>query len=151
MSILVINSIMGLYTSKLRAWRKVVRSSIMLFITNQLYYYMEEYNMVSSGFIIDNGVAGIIVLITIIIMFLPSVREFYTPPMYKCPPLKSWLVFLVFAPNRRGETYRFSYPDSALESNEEDVTNNLHEYMQEELAASKAKSEERKDPGRKGR
>lgn len=41
------------------------------------------------------------------IMFLSSVRKFYTPVMQDVPPLKDWLKLVVYIPLFDAESYRF--------------------------------------------
>jgi len=137
MCILCVNSIIGLSSSKLRSWRTVVRSSISLFITNLLYTLTDSLGLISSGFIIDNEFAAVLVLLSIVIMFLPSVREFYTPPVYECPPVRNWIWFLLSAPSMSGVRYEAAYPGEEAGEDMIDVTENLMHSADRLKAASK--------------
>jgi len=125
MCILSVNSIMGLSSSKLRSWRTVVRSSISLFITNQIFFFLNQAGVVSSGIFMDNGIIGMMVLLSIVIMFLPSVRRFYVPPVYESPPLRTWIRFLIFAPSTRGLRYSASYSDQETPADMIDATDSI--------------------------
>lgn len=137
MCILCVNSIIGLSSSKLRSWRTVVRSSISLFITNLLYTITDSLGLISSGFVISNEFAAVLVLLSIVIMFLPSVRDFYTPPVYECPPVKNWIWFLLSAPRMKGVRYEAAYAGENKGEDMIDVTENLIRWAQRMESADK--------------
>ena len=51
------------------------------------------------------------VVIVEIIMFLPSVRRYYTPPLHRTPPMIDWLKYTLVTPLFAVENYELAYPD----------------------------------------
>ena len=76
LTILTVNSILGIPSARPQSWRVVIRASIILFITNFLYGCMEDLGLISTGIVFRIEYVGIIVLLVDIIMFLPSVRKY---------------------------------------------------------------------------
>ena len=109
LTILTVNSILGIPSARPQSWRVVIRASIILFITNFLYGCMEDLGLISTGIVFRIEYVGIIVLLVDIIMFLPSVRKYYTPPLSEMPPIKKWIMYLVNIPLVDAESYRFVY------------------------------------------
>lgn len=102
-------AVLGVPSTKPSAWRGVVWSALILFATNFAYGILEEYNLMGSPVVFRNEVMAIIMIIVIAIMFLPSVRKFYTPPMMDVPPLRDWLLYIFLKPIIRSDKYRLVY------------------------------------------
>ena len=54
-----------------------------------------------------SNTAIVVVIAMLTVMFLPSVRKFYTPVMQEVPPIKDWLKLVVYIPLFDAESYRF--------------------------------------------
>ncbi len=111
MAILAIDSMMGISSGRPKSWRKVMRSSISLFLVNAIFDVLNYYHITSSSQLFNTYFVGLIILVIFLIMCLPSVRSFYSPPMYPMPPLKDWMKFITFVPLIGAESYSFSYED----------------------------------------
>ncbi|MBR4686121.1 hypothetical protein PED39_03205 [Methanomassiliicoccales archaeon LGM-RCC1] len=112
MSVLVVRAILGVPSARPQSWRSVVRSSILLFISNWLLSVLDLQGIIYSGFIMSPELVAVPIIIAEIIMFLPSVRKFYTPPFTDTPPLKSWLLYLINIPMINAESYRLVCSES---------------------------------------
>ena len=113
--IFVVMAMMGVTSSKPRSWAAVIRSVIMLMLTNIVYDYFSTtkyYNelMAASTEYIDDGTALILMLVALTIMFLPRTRRYYTPLMQEVPPIRDWIKYAFYIPLFRAKSYRFVYP-----------------------------------------
>lgn len=113
LTILTVNSILGIPSARPQSWRVVVRASVILFITNFIYGFLEDMGLISTGIVFRIEYVGIIVVLVDIIMFLPSVRKYYTPPLSDMPPLKKWFMYLFNIPLIDAESYKFIYKDQS--------------------------------------
>lgn len=123
MCVLTIDSMFGIVSARPPSWRKVVRSSVLLFLSNVVYtiaYYTNFFNeyMAAAVMFIPNWLALIIMIAVLIIMFLPSVRRYYTPPMVDVPPAKEWLKFVFFTPLFKVDSYKLVYKDDRVPEQE---------------------------------
>ena len=114
MSVLTVDAMFGIVSSKPVAWRKVVRSAMMLFITNLVYdvfMAMGAYTMgmFASRLYIDDLTSLAIMIVILAIMFLPSVRKYYTPIMLDAPHLRDWILFVFGKKLFRVEAYKLIY------------------------------------------
>jgi len=116
MAVLTVSSIIGIPSAKPQSWRKVVRSSVLLFLINGLYEYLENHNILISGFVFDIRLIAILMVIVVLIMFLPQVRKYYTPPMMDMPPLKVWALYLLNVPMDMADSFKFKYADNEKET-----------------------------------
>ncbi|AMK13311.1 hypothetical protein AUP07_0254 [methanogenic archaeon mixed culture ISO4-G1] len=117
LTILTVNSILGIPSARPQSWRVVVRASVILFITNFIYGFLEDMGLISTGIVFRIEYVGIIVVLVDIIMFLPSVRKYYTPPLSEIPPLKKWFMYLFNIPLIDAESYKFIYDGQAKDHN----------------------------------
>ncbi len=113
MLLLTADSIIGIASARPSSWRKVMRSSIILVSISLLYDFLEGIGIDYAFLAFQDYLIVPVVAVTILIMMLPSVRRFYTPPLAEMPPLKSWIGYIFFWPLLPRGTYRFSKGDSA--------------------------------------
>ena len=113
MILLNVDSVIGIASAKPSSWRKAMRSSVILASISILYDILEWLG-IDSGFIaFQNEFILPPVVATILIMMLPSVRRFYTPPLAEMPPLRSWVAYIFFWPLMPSGSYRFVYGEDA--------------------------------------
>ena len=55
-------------------------------------------------------------IVVVVIMMLPQVRRFYTPPMMQVPPIKVWVRYIFNIPMDVADSFRFKYADEKEES-----------------------------------
>jgi hypothetical protein len=103
-SILAINTMIGMPSSQRYSWRSSVRSIIFQILVTVVYYVMDLVY-----FFINPWVLLLLMSITLVIMFLPRVRRYHTPPLREVPPLKEWVKFVFFRPDETVYEYRFVY------------------------------------------
>ncbi len=108
-TILTVNAMIGIPSARPTSWRKVIRSSIFLLITAALTNVLDEAGIMAKMEYFPAWVAVILFVIAMSIMFLPSVRRYYTPPMYDVPPLKRWIMYAIATPLIGAESYRLTY------------------------------------------
>lgn len=110
-TILTVNAMIGIPSARPTSWRKVIRSSIFLLITAALTNVLDEAGIMAKMEYFPAWLAVILFVIAMSIMFLPSVRRYYTPPMYEVPPLKRWILYAIATPLIGAESYRLAYDD----------------------------------------
>ena len=108
MALLTVDSVMGIASARPRSWRKVMRVSLVMVASSLLY---RVANMMGAGInyvMFNDEIMFPMVAATVVIMLLPSVREFYTAPLAEVPPLRRWLAYIFVWPLVPNGTYRFS-------------------------------------------
>ena len=118
MGVLTINAMLGLPSARPKAWRKVMRSAIIMLLVNVFYDVVSKMGYTIGMTVLSTLVVAIIVFAVVIIMCLPHVRAFYTPPMYQMPPLRNWLNFLLWEPLIGAESYKFTYGERPTDSHD---------------------------------
>ena len=116
-TIFAVNGILGISSSRPKSWRKLARSGITMILLNVLYWFLGMFGFVHRSVVISGVAMVMIVLVTEVIVFLPSVRRYYTPPLHEVPPIKAWLKFIVATPLLPADTYELAYSEDG-----EDVT-----------------------------
>lgn len=118
-SVLAADAFMGLTSSKLKAWRKVLRSALMMVLTALFTEALSHFGIMTST--IGIGLVGAVILsvLVAVIMFLPHVRRFYIPSVMDVPPVKEWILFIFAKPIVSAEEYRFTYDKPAEGAAEE--------------------------------
>ena len=111
MSTLTVNALLGIPSAKPRAWRKVMRSSVSLLAATLLIDLLSYFGYQSGGLQLSIPATIILSTSVFVVMCLPKVRMFYTPPMCECPPLKNWLMYATYIPLIGADTYKFAYGD----------------------------------------
>ena len=110
-TILAVNGMMGMSSARPASWRKVVRSAFTLLFLAMYHGVLTNYGYMYYGIVFNNWVFLAMVVIVEIIMFLPSVRRYYTPPMHRTPPMIDWLKYTLVTPLFAVENYELAYPD----------------------------------------
>ena len=116
MTILTVDAMLGLASARIGSWRRAVRSSVILVITNVLYELIEYFGFTVRSLVFSNLFVFGIMVIMLIIMFLPHVRRYYTPPMCEVPPIRKWIAFAIASPLVGAESYEFTYDGDAPET-----------------------------------
>jgi len=122
-TLLCIRSMLTLPSAKKRAWNTTVRT---LIIQMAIILFDESQGIWRAKLIESEIPVAIVCFVCIIIMMLPSIREFYTPPRVNLPKLKYWIIGLVHDKlDIRKNKYRFTYDVPAtLCDTQDDVDNN---------------------------
>jgi len=112
MSLLVIDAMIGITSSRPDAWAKVVRTATLMLLSNIAYTILNlmgygSLAIYASTLYVGSSTAIVVVIAMLTVMFLPSVRKFYTPVMQEVPPIKDWLKLVVYIPLFDAESYRF--------------------------------------------
>ena len=104
-SLLVINTMFGLPSSRRGSWRSTVRKLLALVpITIILEVTHYTYSPIRTELVL------IMTFAVILIMMLPSIRRYHTPYLSEVPPIISWLKAIIILPDRSA-SYRFVYED----------------------------------------
>ena len=111
MTILAINAMIGLPSARPQSWRKMMRAVFFILLTIILSTIGESIGLIfdSTTFPLETNL--LMFIITFFIMLLPSVRRYYTPPMYDVPPISKWFMYAMWWPLIGAESYRLKYAD----------------------------------------
>jgi len=115
MAVLTANAMLGLTSANLKSWRQAVRSAVILTIMSAFYEILEYFGIYSASVNFNLWFAAVLTASTLLIMFLPSVRKFYMPPMMEVPPAKEWVKYVIATPLVSSKGYRFSYDDDSVQ------------------------------------
>ncbi len=113
MILVVINSVIGIASARPKAWRKVVRTSLILLAINATYRVLESFGIYSDSVMFDDTFLFVMTALTMAVMFLPSVRSFYLPPLTENPPLGSWIGYVFVKRLFPDATYSFVIGEDA--------------------------------------
>ena len=109
-AVLAASAMMGITSSKPGAWGKVVRSGIILLLVNLFTFVMHKFDFITQFSTYGLLLSGVLVVLVCAIMFLPSVRRYYLPPMHDMPPVKEWVMSaLLYRPLINVDRYEFTY------------------------------------------
>lgn len=109
MMFIAIRSLLGISSKKPESWAAVVRGGATVFIMSLMTLLFSMPLSASSLVNIDVWYAAILTLPMIALMCKKSVREYYTPPMMECRPLKYWILTCIGMKLYPGQKYRLSY------------------------------------------
>lgn len=109
MMILAMHAAFGVSSKRISSWCTVVRNCGLLFIMSTLTYFTQIRLDMGADVTFDPILAGIIAIPVIIIMLLPSVREFYMPPMAEKKPLVNWILCLFGIGMYSSDEYELKY------------------------------------------
>lgn len=115
MAVLAANALLGLTSARLQSWRKVVRSAIILTIMTIFNEFLSWLGFSSTSVNFSLWFSVVLTVATLLIMFLPSIRRFYLPPMMDLPQIGSWLRYIIATPLVASKEYRFSYDDGSVQ------------------------------------
>ena len=104
------DSMLGLSSKRPIGWKKAVRGSMLLMLFTLIATYLNVADSVSALVTIKPIVVAPIVALVIILMMLPSVRDYYVPPMEERRSLVAWIKFSLFWELYPSGKYRVSYP-----------------------------------------
>ena len=94
MILLAASSAVGIASARPKSWRKVVRTSLLLLAVNTSYSVLNGMGISLGGVVFDNAFILVLTVLTVGLMFLPSVRRYYLPPLTEDPPLRSWIGYV---------------------------------------------------------
>lgn len=109
MLFIAIRGLLGVSSRKPSSWAAVVRGSGLMLIMGALAMVASSPLSASALVNVDVWYAVVLTVPVIILMCRKSVREYYTPPMLECRPLKYWILTCFGFKLNPGEGYRLSY------------------------------------------
>lgn len=111
MLFIAINSLMGISSRKPSSWSAVMRGAGMTLIMGVFSIVFSSPLSASSMINLDIWYAAILMIPVMILMCRKNVREYYTPPMMECRPLKYWILTCFGLRLYPGDGYRLSYDE----------------------------------------
>ena len=109
MLFIAIRGLLGISSRRPSSWAAVVRGSGIMLILGVLTIFMSAPMSASSLINVNIWYAAVLTIPVIILMCRKSVREYYTPPMLECRPLKYWILTCFGLRLYPGNGYRLSY------------------------------------------
>lgn len=109
MLFIAVRGLLGISSRKPGSWGAVVRGGVAMMIMGIMTLIFSVPLSASSLVNIDVWYAAVLTIPLIALMCKKSVREYYTPPMMECRPLKYWILTCVGMKLYPGSKYRLSY------------------------------------------
>lgn len=105
-SLTIIYTMMTLQSARKESWRYAARRIFLIGLTG----FLNEY--VSMGVSVMRFCeAMILVIIAYMILFLPGVRKYYSPPLSEEKSLFAWIKYILIKPKDWNYTYTFDYKE----------------------------------------
>ena len=121
-TLLCIRSMLTLPSAKKRAWNTTVRT---LIFQMAIILFDESMGIWRAKLIESEVPVAIVCFVCVIIMMLPSIREFYTPPRVKVPKIWYWLIGLIRdKQDIRKNKFRFTYDEPTEQCNKQEDSGN---------------------------
>ena len=111
MMFLTTDSLLAITSRRPKAWKKVTRASILLIVFNLASWLGIMGSTAASLVVFNPAVVTPPSLAVLIMMYLPSVRRYYTPIMEEERPLWAWFRYSWFWPLYTADRYRVVYDD----------------------------------------
>ncbi len=105
-SLLTIRTMLNLPSASRQSWRGTLRTLIVLIFMSMFYLFFTNHYP-----IFDIRMVVFLTVVDIAILFLPSVRRYYTPPLTETPEIKEWIKFALLRPKDSVSGYTFVYKD----------------------------------------
>ena len=105
------DSLMGLSSRRPKGWKKAARGALLLLVFTLIGSFIQGSVAVSGLVSLDPLIVAPLVLIVMISILVPSVRDYYVPPMEVRRPLRAWLAFVAFSELYPAGTYRIRYAE----------------------------------------
>jgi len=107
MSLSAVYTMLTLQSARKVAWRGAARRAFMIALTG----YINEYVDRGQSIMLFQD-SMVVAIIAYIILFLPSVRRYYTPPLTEGGTILDWLKYIIIKPKDRNYVYTFEFKDS---------------------------------------
>ncbi len=115
MILITADAVFGLSSRKPAGWKKAARGSFILLALTILGSLVTERIAVSGLVSLDPLYVTPMVLIVMVALLTPSVRDYYVPPMESRRPLRSWIAFAAFSQLYPKGEYRIAYAEERTE------------------------------------
>ena len=115
MILITADAVFGLSSRKPAGWKKAARGSFILLALTILGSLVSERIAVSGLVSLDPLYVTPMVLIVMVALLTPSVRDYYVPPMESRRPLRSWIAFAAFSQLYPKGEYRIVYAEERTE------------------------------------
>lgn len=105
------DSLMGLSSRRPKGWKKAARGAVLLLFFTLIGSFIRDSVVVSGLVTLNPLVVAPLVLIVMAVILLPSVRDYYVPPMESRKPLWAWIGFAAVSELYPAGTYRIRYDE----------------------------------------
>ncbi len=106
---LTANAMVGLSSRRESGWKRAVTSSGILFLLTIFGKFLGQSMSAASTIYLPPEIVAPLTIAVIILMLLPSTRDFYVPPMETRLPLSSWVRYAFYGKLYNSGVYRISY------------------------------------------
>ncbi len=112
MMFITVDSMLGLSSRRPKGWKKAMRGAIFLLLFTLIGRFIGSSGLTVSSYItLGLDIVIPLVILIFVLMMLPSVRDYYVPPMESRRPLLAWLRFAFFSPLYPSGKYRIAYAE----------------------------------------
>lgn len=105
------DAMLGLSSRRPAGWKKAVRGSMILLLFTLIGWHSDGVRSVSTLMTINPEIIIPLVILVIVLMYFPKVRDFYVPPMESRRPLWEWFKFSFASELYPPGKYRIVYPE----------------------------------------
>lgn len=105
------DSLMGLSSRRPKGWKKAARGALLLLLFTLIGSFIHGSLAVSGLVSLDPILVAPLVFIVMAVILLPSVRDYYVPPMESRLPLRAWISFAAVSELYPADSYRIRYAE----------------------------------------
>lgn len=105
------DSLMGLSSRRPKGWKKAARGALLLLLFTLMGSFIHGSLAVSGLVSLDPMFVVPLVIIVMVVILLPSVRDYYVPPMESRRLLRAWIAFTAVSELYSSDSYRIRYAE----------------------------------------
>lgn len=103
-----IRSMINMSSAQKKSWRLVCRTMLIQIAFIMVNEFVLRFSFIRSVLPTELPIAGLC-LVSLLIMFLPKIRRYYTPPLVEMPDIKHWTLYIFSIRDDRKYRYVFEY------------------------------------------
>lgn len=105
---LSIRSMINMSSAQKKSWRLVCRTMLIQIAFILVDEFVLQFSFSRTILPTELPIAGLN-LVSLLLMFLPKIRKYYTPPLVEMPDIKHWVLYIFSIRNDKRYRYAFEY------------------------------------------
>ena len=103
-----IRSMINMSSAQKKSWRLVCRAMLIQIAFILVNEFVLQFSFSRTILPTELPIAGLN-LVSLLLMFLPKIRKYYTPPLVETPDIKHWVLYIFSIRNDKKYRYAFEY------------------------------------------